>query len=205
MIELYTWKTPNGRKPAILLEELGVPYKLVPIDLSKHEQHSPEFLKVSPNNKIPGLVDGDVTIFESGAILTYLAEKFEKYLPAHGPERYKVLEWTFWQVGGIGPIFGQLGYFAVRAEVKTPAAIDRMKEESERLLNVLDKQLKDHTYVAGNMYTIADMATYPWVAAAYEMMKEPLSEAIQRNKNVSRWLHVMEEKPGVKRGMNILT
>jgi GST-like protein len=141
MIQLYTWKTPNGKKPAILLEELGVPYKIMPIDLSKHEQFAPEFLKISPNNKIPGLVDNDVTIFESGAILTYLAEKFEKYLPAHGPERYKVLEWTYWQVGGIGPMLGQLGYFAVRADEKVPQAIARFKEEGERLLGVLDKQL----------------------------------------------------------------
>jgi GST-like protein len=204
MIQLYTWKTPNGKKPAILLEELGVPYKLMPIDLSKSEQFTPDFLKISPNNKIPGLVDNDVTIFESGAILTYLAEKFEKYLPAHGPERYKVLEWTYWQVGGIGPMLGQLGYFAVRAEEKVPQAISRFKEEGERLLGVLDKQLEKNTYVAGNMYTIADMATYPWIVAAYEMMKEPLSEAIEKNKNIKRWLDVMGEKPAVKRGMDIL-
>lgn len=196
MIQLYTWKTPNGRKPAILLEELGIPYTIVPIDLSKREQFSDSFSKVSPNNKIPGLVDNDITIFESGAILTYLAEKFEKYLPAHGPERYKVLEWTFWQVGGIGPILGQLGYFGVRAKEKIPQAIEHFKDESDRLLSVLDLQLEKNTYVAGNMYTIADMATYPWVVAAKEMTA--------KYKNVQRWMDMMGEKPAVKRGMNIL-
>jgi GSH-dependent disulfide-bond oxidoreductase len=204
MIQLYTWKTPNGRKPAIFLEELGVPYNIVPVDISKNEQFAENFLKISPNNKIPGLVDGEVTIFESGAILTYLAEKFDKFLPARGPERYKVLEWTFWQVGGVGPMFGQLAYFAVRAKEKVPHAIDRFKEESDRLLGVLDHQLEKNTYLAGNMYTIADMATYPWIAAAFEMMQEPLSESIQKYKNVQRWLMVVGERPAVKRGMGIL-
>ncbi len=204
MIELYTWKTPNGKKPAILLEELGVPYKVVPVDISKNEQFQPEFLKISPNNKIPGIKDGDLTIFESGALLVYLAEKHGKFLPASGPERAKVLEWTFWQVGGVGPMLGQLGYFGVRAKEKVPHAIDRFKEESDRLLGVLDKQLASNTYMAGNDYTIADMMTYPWIAAAYEMMKEPLKDSIEKYKNIQRWLKVVGERPAVKKGMDIL-
>ena len=204
MIELYTWKTPNGKKPAILLEELGVPYKVVPIDISKNEQFHPEFLKISPNNKIPGIKDSDLTIFESGAILVYLAEKHGKFLPTSGPERAKVLEWTFWQVGGVGPMLGQLGYFGVRAKEKVPHAIDRFKEESDRLLGVLDKQLATNTYMAGKDYSIADMMTYPWIVAAYEMMKEPLKDSIEKYQNIHRWLKVVGERPAVKKGMDIL-
>ena len=146
MIELYTWTTPNGRKVPIMLEEVGLPYNVHPINLGKGEQHDPAFLKISPNNKIPAIVDtegpgGPLSIFESGAILIYLAEKTGRLLASHGAERYRTLEWLNWQIGGIGPVFGQLGFFAIRSEEKSPLAIKRFTDESERLIGVIDRRL----------------------------------------------------------------
>lgn len=143
-ISLYTWGTANGRKASIMLEELGVEYKVLPIDISKNEQFAPGFLKISPNNKIPCIVDhedGDLSVFESGAILIYLADKYGQFLPKSGRARVKVLEWLFWQVGGLGPMFGQLGYFNVFAAQKHPFALERYTNEALRLLGVLDRRL----------------------------------------------------------------
>jgi GST-like protein len=144
MITLYTWTTPNGRKASIGLEEAGLAYEVRPVNIGKNEQFAPEFLKVSPNNKIPAIVDRDVkgdplAVFESGAILIYLAEKSGRLLPTSGPARFKTLEWLFWQVGGPGPMLGQLGFFAVRSKEKSKLAIDRFTDESDRLLGVMDK------------------------------------------------------------------
>ncbi|WP_181259191.1 glutathione S-transferase family protein [Pseudoduganella armeniaca] len=163
MITLHTWTTPNGRKPIILLEELGVPYNVVPVDLGKRQQFEPAFLAISPNNKIPALVDDDaaggpLTMFESGAILTYLAEKHGQLLPAAGLARYRVLTWLHWQIGGVGPMFGQLGYFSRQDDAD---ATGHFVEEAERLLDVLDKQLANGAYLAGDEYSIADIALYP--------------------------------------------
>ena len=208
MITLHTWTTPNGRKASILLEELGVPYSVRPIDLGKNEQLSPEFLAVSPNNKIPAIVDtdaegGPLSIFESGAILTYLADKHGRFLAPKGHARAKTLEWLFWQVGGVGPAFGQLGYFATYASEKLPAAIERFTTESQRLLGVMDKQLASHPYLAGAEFTIADIATYPWILGAQEHFAAQLGGAIAGKKNVAAWLERVGARPGVQRGMRI--
>jgi GST-like protein len=208
MITLYTWTTPNGRKVPIMLEELGWPYEVHTVDLSKNEQHAPDFLAISPNNKIPAIVDhdaegGPLAIFESGAILTYLAEKSGRLLAASGPERYKALEWLHWQIGSLGPMLGQLGYFAKRAEEKTPAAIARFTEEGERLLGVMERRLKESAYLGGEAYSIADIAAYPWTLAATTFLQEPLAQALQDKEAIRRWLQMVGERPAVQRGMAV--
>jgi len=208
MINLYTWATPNGRKVAIMLEELGVPYAVHPVNLGKHEQFLPEFLSISPNNKIPAIIDdeaegGSLTIFESGAILTYLAEKSGQFLAVSGHERYKALEWLHWQIGGLGPMFGQLGYFAIRAEQKSPQAIERFTQESERLLGVLERRLSAAPYLAGEHYSIADMAAYPWTVAATNFMKDVLGEYLSTTPAIHDWLKRVGARPGVQRGMAV--
>ncbi|BCM24218.1 glutathione S-transferase family protein [Methyloradius palustris] len=208
MINLYTWATPNGRKVAIMLEELGVPYAVHPVNLRKNEQFSAEFLAISPNNKIPAIVDdeaegGPLTIFESGAILTYLAEKSGQFLAVSGHERYKALEWLHWQIGGLGPMFGQLSYFAIRAEQKCPEAIERFKQESERLLGVLERRLTATPYLAGEHYSIADMAAYPWTVSATSFMKDVLGEYLSTTPAIHDWLKRIAARPGVQRGMAV--
>jgi len=208
MITLHTWTTPNGRKVPIMLEELGWPYEVRTVDLSKNEQHAPDFLKISPNNKIPAIVDhdaegGPLAIFESGAILTYLAEKSGRFLAASGPERYKALEWLHWQIGSLGPMLGQLGYFAKRSQEKTPAAIARFTEEGERLLGVMERRLKESAYLGGEAYSIADIAAYPWTLAATTFLQEPLAQALQDKEAIRRWLQMVGERPAVQRGMGV--
>lgn len=208
MITLHTWTTPNGRKVPIMLEELGWPYEVRTVDLSKDEQHAPDFLKISPNNKIPAIVDhdaegGTLAIFESGAILTYLAEKSGRFLAASGPERYKALEWLHWQIGSLGPMLGQLGYFAKRSQEKTPAAIARFTEEGERLLGVMERRLKESAYLGGEAYSIADIAAYPWTLAATTFLQEPLAQALQDKEAIRRWLQMVGERPAVQRGMAV--
>jgi GST-like protein len=208
MITLHTWTTPNGRKVPIMLEELGWHYEVRTVDLSKDEQHAPDFLKISPNNKIPAIVDhdaegGPLAIFESGAILTYLAEKSGRFLAASGPERYKALEWLHWQIGSLGPMLGQLGYFAKRSQEKTPAAIARFTEEGERLLGVMERRLKESAYLGGEAYSIADIAAYPWTLAATTFLQEPLAQALQDKEAVRRWLQMVGERPAVQRGMAV--
>ncbi|HWU97242.1 MAG TPA: glutathione S-transferase N-terminal domain-containing protein [Oxalicibacterium sp.] len=209
MITLYTWTTPNGRKPAIMLEELGVPYRVQPVDIGKDEQFEPDFLTISPNNKIPALVDdeaegGPLTLFESGAILTYLAEKHGRFLDATGPERYRALAWLYWQIGGTGPMFGQLGFFAMRAKEKLPLAIDHFTEEADRLLGVMDGHLAKNTYLAGEHYTIADMANYPWTLSATTYLQEVLADSMKDKPAVRRWLESVGRRPAVQRGMDVL-
>nr|WP_217346693.1 glutathione S-transferase N-terminal domain-containing protein [Noviherbaspirillum sp. L7-7A]MBV0881170.1 glutathione S-transferase N-terminal domain-containing protein [Noviherbaspirillum sp. L7-7A] len=208
MITLHTWTTPNGRKVPIMLEELGWPYEVRPVDLSRNEQHAPDFLKISPNNKIPAIVDhdaegGPLAIFESGAILTYLAEKSGRFLASSGPERYKALEWLHWQIGSLGPMLGQLGYFAKRAEETTPAAIARFTEEGERLLGVMERRLKETAYLGGEAYSIADIAAYPWTLAATTFLQEPLAQALQGKDAIRRWLQMVGDRPAVQRGMAV--
>ncbi|MEP1142205.1 MAG: glutathione S-transferase N-terminal domain-containing protein [Henriciella sp.] len=201
MIDLYTWTTPNGRKISIALEEMGLPYETHPIDISNDEQFKPEFLAVSPNNKIPAIVDRDnqVSVFESGAILIYLAEKSGKFLPKDAGPRAKVLEWLNWQTAGFGPMLGQLNHFVNRAEEKLPLAIQRFSEESIRLYSVLDKQLAENDFVAGD-YSIADMAIYPWsvvaISAINALSDKPLS-------NVEAWHARVAARSAVQSGMNI--
>lgn len=208
MITLYTWTTPNGRKPAIMLEEIGLPYQVKPINLGEDEQFDASFLKISPNNKIPAIVDdgaegGPLAIFESGAILTYLAEKSGRLLALKGSERYKTLQWLHWQIGGLGPMLGQLGFFAVRAEEKSALAIKRFIEESERLLSVMESRLAQVPYLAGENYSIADIACYPWVDAVSSYLTEPLAESLASRPALCNWLENVGARPAVQRGMQI--
>jgi GST-like protein len=201
MIDLYAWMTPNGYKPILLLEELGLEYRLHPINIGKGEQHTPEFLRVNPNGKIPALVDeagtpGEVVVFESGAILIHLAEKTGRFLPAAGQPRATALAWLMFQMGGVGPMFGQLGHFLMAKE-KIEYAINRYRGEAERLYGVLDKRLGEAHYLAGE-YGIADMATFPW-ANAFDRLgisREPFP-------NVIRWLDEVGARPAVKKAMAI--
>jgi GSH-dependent disulfide-bond oxidoreductase len=208
MITLYTWTTPNGRKVSIMLEELGLPYEVRAVNIGKDEQFEDGFLAVSPNNKIPGIVDhaaegGPLAVFESGAILTYLAEKTGKFLAPSGHARYKALEWTFWQMGGLGPMLGQLGFFAVRSKEKSPEAIERFTTESARLFAVMEKRLRHVPYLAGADYSIADIACYGWTFAASTMLKNAAPGAWGDNPSIERWLKEVGDRPAVKRGMAV--
>lgn len=208
MITLYTWTTPNGRKVPIMLEELGWPYRVQTINLGTNEQFAPEFLKISPNNKIPAIVDpdaegGPLRLFESGAILTYLAEKSGRFLAPAGPERFQALAWLHWQIGSLGPMLGQLGYFAKRAEEKTPAAIARFTEECDRLLGVMERRLAESAFLGGDTYSIADIAAYPWTVAATTFLQEPLAKSLADKEAIRRWLQMVGERPAVQRGMQV--
>ncbi|MBX3504379.1 MAG: glutathione S-transferase N-terminal domain-containing protein [Parvibaculum sp.] len=207
MIDLYTWTTPNGRKVSIMLEETGLPYEVHPINIGKNEQFAPDFLKISPNNRIPAIVDrdadsGPVSIFESGAILIYLAEKTGKFLAPKGEQRAKTLEWLMWQMGGVGPMFGQANHFLNAAPEKLPYAINRYLDEAARLLKVLDKRLGEAAYMGGD-YSIADMATYPWVKAAFPLIAPAKADVVGEAANVKRWLDAVGARPAVQRGMEV--
>ena len=208
MITLYTWATPNGRKISIMLEEIGLPYAVKPVNIGKNEQFDPAYLTISPNNKIPAIVDdeaagGPLSLFESGAILTYLAERTGRFLAASGPERYKATEWLHWQIGGLGPMLGQLGFFAVRSDEKAPLAIKRFTEEADRLLRVMEGRLAQVPYLAGQDYSIADIATYAWTLAATTFLKDPLKDTIGSIPHVSAWLETLGARPAVQRGMAV--
>jgi GST-like protein len=172
MIDLYYWPTPNGHKITLMLEECGLAYNIVRVDISKGDQHQPDFLKISPNNRMPAIVDhepgdggGPLSIFESGAILLYLAKKAHRFAGDSLRERVAVKEWLFWQVGGLGPMAGQAGHFIRFAPVKVEYGIKRYTEETLRLLGVMDRRLADNAFLAGEAYSVADMASYPWVLA----------------------------------------
>lgn len=197
MLTLHTWNTPNGLKPAILLEELGLTYDLVHVDIGKGEQHQPDFRSISPNGKIPALVDGDIKLFESGAILMHLAEKHGRFLPASGQQRAETLAWTFWQVGGLGPIFGQWGHFHNLEETHA-YALERYLAESIRLLEVLNKQLEDNSFVAGDDYTIADMMIFPWIKGGYRVLTQAPQERLPKLEATRDWMARMADRPAVK-------
>ncbi|ASC70113.1 glutathione S-transferase [Halomicronema hongdechloris C2206] len=202
MIDLFTYTTPNGRKPSILLEELQLPYTVHAINIGQGEQFSPEFVAINPNSKIPAIVDRDhqLAVFESGAILIYLAEKTGKLLPTEAVARAQVMEWLMFQMASVGPMFGQLGHFRNAAPDPIPYAIERYRKETLRLLGVLDRQLADQPYIAGD-YSIADIATFPWVAA----VKTPyLDISLADFPWVSGWIDAMKARPAVQVGMNIL-
>jgi GSH-dependent disulfide-bond oxidoreductase len=196
MIDLYTWTTPNGRKVSIALEELGLPYTVHPIDIGKNEQFAPDFLKISPNNRIPAIVDREknYSLFESGAILMYLAEKTGKLMPQDLPSRYRVIEWLMWQMGGIGPMLGQAHHFLKFNEGKAPYAEERYGAEAKRLYKVLDTRLMDHAFMADG-YSIADIATWPWIAR-FEWQRIDMNEY----PNVKRWYLEIAKRPAVIKG-----
>jgi GST-like protein len=204
MIDLYTWTTPNGRKVSVMLEECGLEYSVHPINIREQEQFKPEYVKICPNSKIPAIVDRNVgvSLFESGAILVHLAEKVGRFLPSKDPGRAKVLEWLFWQMANVGPMFGQAGHFVNAAPEKIPYAIDRYANESARLIKVLDNQLANTEYMAGS-YSIADIATYPWLVAGFPAIKAVKPEVVGEAAHVARWLAAVGERPAVKKGMEV--
>jgi GST-like protein len=200
MIDVHYWTTPNGHKVTIFLEEAGLPYKIFPVNIGKGEQFQLAFLEISPNNRIPAIVDSapadggtPVSVFESGAILLYLAEKTGKFIPADLRGRVQALEWLFWQMGGLGPMSGQNNHFAHYAVDKLPYAIDRYRNEVNRLYGVMDKRLADRPYLAGD-YSIADMACYPWVVP-----HERQGQNIADFPHLKRWLDAIAARPAVMR------
>lgn len=205
MIDLYYWPTPNGHKITIFLEEANIPYKIHPVNIGKDEQFEPSFLKISPNNKIPAIVDhapafggGEFSLFESGAILWYLAEKAQKFIPEEKREKAIVSQWLFWQMGGLGPMLGQNHHFNQFAKEDIPYAKERYTNESARLYGVLNKQLEGKEFVTGDNYTIADMAIYPWVAL-HEMQKQNIDDFPE----VKRWINKIKERPAVKKAYQV--
>ncbi len=199
MIDLYTWTTPNGRKVSIMLEEVGLPYTAHAVNIGEGEQHAPEFLKISPNNKIPAIVDNDngVALMESGAILLYLAEKTGKFQPQGDEARWREMEWLMWQMGGVGPFFGQVHHFVKFNPGKAPYAEERYLNEAHRLYGVMDKRLAEHEYLAG-AYGVADIATWPWVSR-FEWQTVDLNQY----PNVKRWYVAIAGRPAVERGYHV--
>jgi GSH-dependent disulfide-bond oxidoreductase len=199
MIDLYYWTTPNGHKITIFLEETGLPYNIKPVNIGTGEQFAPDFLRISPNNRIPAIVDhepadgnGPLDIFESGAILQYLAEKTGEFLPTDLRGRTEVMKWLFWQMGGLGPMLGQNHHFRNYAPAKIPYAIDRYVKETERLYGVLDERLADREFIAGD-YSIADMACYPWIVP-YERQGQVLDDF----PNIKRWFEAIRQRGAVQ-------
>jgi GST-like protein len=199
VIDLYTWTTPNGRKASIMLEEVGIPYETHAVDIGKDEQFKPEFLKISPNNRIPAIVDRDnnFSLMESGAILLYLAEKAGKLLPTDKFKRFRVTEWLMWQMGGIGPMLGQVHHFVKYNKGKAPYAEERYLKEAHRLYKVLNTRLEGRDFVAGD-YSIADIAIWPWISRfewqTIDMKQYP---------NVRRWYETIAARPAVQKGYKV--
>ncbi len=206
MIEVWTWPTPNGHKVHIMLEEVGLPYKVVPVNIGQGEQFTPEFPAITPNHRIPAIVDPAgpggkrFSLFESGAILIYLAEKTGKLIPADPASRYTCLQWLMFQMGGVGPMFGQYNHFAAYAPEKIPYAIERYTNEVKRLHRVLDQRLGESEYLAGADYSIADIATFPWV-------RNPARRGIDLADypHVRRWHDAIAARPAVMRGVEVLS
>lgn len=206
MIDVYSWPTPNGQKIHIAIEELGLPANYIPVNIGKGEQFTAEFLALNPNHRIPAIIDDagpggeKIGLFESGAILIYLAEKAGRLIPSDATARYTCLQWLMFQMSGVGPMFGQLSHFAVYAPEKIPYAIDRYLNESKRLTRVLDKRLGESAYLAGRDYSIADIATFPWIHALVGRGALDLAETAQ----VKRWYDAIAARPAVQRGLAIL-
>lgn len=207
MITLYTWPTPNGKKIQIMLEETGLPYCAVPVNISNNEQFDPDFLRISPNNKIPAIVDDEgpapgkgkpYALFESGAILVYLAGKVGQFIGKNDRERYDVLQWLMFQMGGLGPMLGQAHHFRIYAPEKVPYAIERYTKEAQRLYTVLNTRLGESKYLGTGHYTIADIAAWPWVSS-----HERQGVDLTNFPHVERWYRAIEERPAVQRGVAI--
>ncbi len=205
MIDLYTWPTPNGHKVHIMLEELELPYNVIPINIGKGDQFDPEFLKISPNNKMPAMVDPDgpegkpIAIFESAAILLYLAEKSGHLMPQDMRGRYAVMQWLMFQMGSVGPMLGQAHHFRGYAQDNLQYAVDRYTNEAGRIYNVIDKRLKESAWIASDDYTIADIAIFPWLRS-YERQGQDLNEFPQ----LKKWFETIEARPAVVRGVAVL-
>lgn len=199
MIELYYWPTPNGRKISIMLEECALDYRIKRVDIGGGDQFDPEFLKISPNNRMPAIVDLEtgVSVFEGGAILIYLAEKSGLFLPTEQRARFDTLQWLFWQAGGLGPMAGQLSHFVNYAEDPVPYAYDRYANEYDRLLAVMDVRLRDRVFLAGQ-YSIADIAAFPWV-----MPYKRYGQDLNRFENLRRWFDEIKSRPAVQRGIDV--
>lgn len=204
MIEVYSWATPNGHKVHIMLEECGLPYRLHPVDIGAGEQFTPEFLSLSPNNKIPAIIDPEgpdgqpMRMFESGAILLYLAGKTGRFLPADVSGKYEVLQWLMFQMASVGPMLGQAHHFRQYAPEKLDYAINRYTNEAKRLYGVIDRRLGEAPYLAGE-YSIADMAVFPWLRS-YERQGQKLEDF----PNLKRWFHEIDARPAVKKGLELL-
>ena len=198
MIDLYYWPTPNGKKISIMLEECGLEYELKPVNIGRGDQFSAEFLRISPNNRMPAIVDNEagISVFESGAILMYLAEKSGKFMPSETSLRYEVLQWLIWQVAGLGPMAGQLSHFVNYAPEPIPYAKERYQNEYDRLLCVMNTRLADREFLAGS-YSIADMASFPWIAGHAR-----LGADIDKFPNLRRWFDVLKSRPQVRSGMD---
>ncbi|GAC1319541.1 MAG: glutathione S-transferase N-terminal domain-containing protein [Collimonas sp.] len=205
MIDVYSWATPNGHKVHILLEELGLPYRVHAVDIGAGDQFKPDFLSISPNNKIPAIVDADgpdgkpISLFESGAILVYLAGKSGKFLGHTDREKFNTLQWLMFQMGGVGPMLGQTHHFRIYAPEKIEYAVNRYTNEAKRIYGVIDKQLSQHHYLAGNAYTIADIATFPWIRS-WKNQGIELSDF----PHLKAWFDTVSERPAVKRGVEVL-
>ena len=206
MIDLYYWTTPNGHKISLFLEEAGLPYAVHPINISQGDQFKPDFLKIAPNNRIPAIVDqkpadggAPISLFESGAILLYLAEKTGKFIPDDLRGRQEVLQWLFWQMGGLGPMAGQNHHFSQFAQEKIPYAIKRYVDETARLYGVLDRRLANRTFVAGEEYSIADMAIYPWIVS-----HKWQSQRLEDFPHVQRWFNSIKERPATVRAYELV-
>ena len=204
MIDLYTWATPNGRKVSIMLEECRLAYRVHEINIGQNDQFTPEFMALNPNSKIPAITDSDgpdgkpISMFESGAILVYLSGKTGKFMPRSVRRKYEVLQWLMFQMGGVGPMIGQTHHFMRAAPEKVPYGIERYSKETRRLYGVLDKRLASELFLAAGQYSIADIATYPWIAR-FEWHQVDLAEF----PNVKRWFDLISARPAVARGMNV--
>ncbi len=204
-IDVYSWATPNGHKVHIMLEECGLPYEAIPVNIGAGDQFKPEFLAVSPNNKIPAIVDPDgpdgkpIEIFESGAILVYLAAKTGRFLPAGDREKFEVLQWLMFQMGGVGPMLGQAHHFRMYAPEKVGYAIDRYSNEAKRLYGVIDRRLAASQWLGGKEYSIADIATFPWLRSW-----EKQGIVLDEYQHLKQWFDAIEARPAVQRGMKVL-
>jgi GSH-dependent disulfide-bond oxidoreductase len=197
MIDFYYWPTPNGWKVSIMLEESGLPYRVVPVNIGKGDQFKPEFLAISPNNRMPAIVDDGVPVFESGAILLHLAERSGSFMPTDRRGRKETLEWLFWQVGNLGPMAGQLSHFVNYAQGEHPYSHQRYANEYNRCLGVLERRLEGREYIL-DAYSIADMASFPWV-----LISKPLGQALDEFPNVARWREAIKQRPAVQRGIDL--
>jgi GSH-dependent disulfide-bond oxidoreductase len=205
MIDVYSWPTPNGHKVHIMLEECGLPYRAIPVNIGRGDQFKPEFLRISPNNKIPAIVDPDgpdgkpISMFESGAILIYLAAKMGRFMPESDRARYEVLQWLMFQMGSVGPMLGQTHHFRLYAPDKLDYAVDRYSNEAKRLYGVIDRRLSQSDYLGGSSYSIADIATFPWLRS-WENQGVVLADY----PHLKAWFNRIAERPAVQRGVKVM-